>query len=60
MIIDADYSTGKRTHKINEKRRPMYIENWSHEEIEQYGENPNLLFSKTNELCSRVILELLT
>ena len=37
----------------------MYRECWSHEEIEQYRENPNLLFSKTNEQRSRVIRELL-
>jgi hypothetical protein len=37
----------------------MYRECWSHEEIEQYRENPNLLFSKTYELRSRVIRELL-
>ena len=34
----------------------MYVEQWSHEEIEHYRENPNLLFSKVNELRSRVIL----
>jgi hypothetical protein len=37
----------------------MYVEQWSQEEIEQYCENPNLLISKTNELRSRVIRELL-
>ena len=37
----------------------MYRERWSHEEIEQYCENSNLLFSKTNELRSKVIRELL-
>jgi len=36
----------------------MYIEHWSHEEIEHYRKNPNLLFSKVNELRSRVIMEL--
>ena len=37
----------------------MYVEQWSQEEIEQYCENPNLLISKTNELRSRAIRELL-
>lgn len=37
----------------------MYVEQWSHEEIEQFRGNQNLLFSKTNELRSKVILELL-
>lgn len=36
----------------------MYRESWSHEEIEQYCKNSNLLFCKTNELRSKVIREL--
>jgi hypothetical protein len=37
----------------------MYRESWSHEEIEKYCENSNLLFSKTNEFRSKVIREFL-
>ncbi len=37
----------------------MYVEHWSHEEIVTYCNNANLLFSKVNELRSRVIRELL-
>jgi len=37
----------------------MYVEQWSHEEIVTYCNNANLLFSKVNELRSRVIRELL-
>ena len=36
----------------------MYVEQWSHEEIVTYCNNANLLFSKANELRSRVIREL--
>jgi hypothetical protein len=58
IIIEADYSMGKRTQKINARRRSMYVEQWSHEEIVTYCNNANLLFSKANELRSRVIREL--
>jgi len=37
----------------------MHVEHWSHEEIVTYRNNANLLFSKVNELRSRVIRELL-
>ena len=37
----------------------MYVEQWSHEEVVTYCNNANLLFSKVNELRSRVIRELL-
>lgn len=35
----------------------MYVERWSHEEIETYRNNTNLLFSRANELRSKVIHE---
>jgi len=37
----------------------MHVEQWSHEEIVTYSNNANLLYSKANELRSRVIRELL-
>ena len=36
----------------------MPIECWSHEEIEEFYENPNLLIAKANELRSQVIHDL--
>ena len=36
----------------------MYIEYWSREEIKKYGENPNLLMAKANELRNKVIRDL--
>ena len=36
----------------------MYVEQWTHEEIETYCNNHNLLISKANELRNKVIREL--
>lgn len=36
----------------------MYVEHWTHEEIETYCNNHNLLISKANELRNKVIREL--
>ena len=36
----------------------MPIECWSHEEIEEFYENPNLLIAKAHELRNKVIRDL--
>ena len=36
----------------------MYVEHWTHEEIETYRNNHNLLISKANELRNKVVREL--
>ncbi len=36
----------------------MYVEHWTHEEIETYRNNHNLLISRANELRNKVVRDL--